>query len=160
MLTTIANTKTDSKNNNLHNPIFKTIANIITGNLLAYSTKLNKDVNDLIPQKSIIELAKHFEANKINNQGLNKAIEILIDNPDQANDLVTLLAQHNLIQVTDTKALGLIADEVIIKNPAQAEQYQSGKIQIIGFLVGQCMKQSGGTGNPKVFGELLAQKLA
>ena len=140
-------------------PIFKTIANIITGNLLAYATKLNRDINDLVPPNTIVQLAQYFEDNKINNQGINKAIEILIENPNKLSDLETILSQNNLIQVTDTQTLSLIADTIITNNPVQVEQYQSGKTQVIGFLVGQCMKQSGGTGNPKIFNELISQKL-
>jgi aspartyl-tRNA(Asn)/glutamyl-tRNA(Gln) amidotransferase subunit B len=140
------------------NPLTKTIANIITGNLLAHASRLNKDVYSLLPKQSIVELARFFDENKINNQGIGKAIEILIDSPDQ--EVLQVLEQNNLLQVTDTNALSGIVDEVINTNPNQVTQYKEGKVQLIGFLVGQCMKKSGGQGNPKIFNELLAQKLA
>ena len=54
----------------------------------------------------------------------------------------------------------MIADEVLTKNPAQVGQYKEGKQQVLGFLVGQVMKASGGKANPGKVNELLKQALA
>jgi Asp-tRNA(Asn)/Glu-tRNA(Gln) amidotransferase B subunit len=70
-----------------------------------------------------------------------------------------IVARLKLIQTTDKGELGTIVDKVIVEFPGQAEEYKSGKVQILGFLVGQCMKQSKGQGNPKIFNELLVEKL-
>jgi len=48
---------------------------------------------------------------------------------------------------------------VIADNPTQVAEYQSGKINLFGFFVGQAMKASQGQGNPKIFTELLQKKL-
>jgi aspartyl-tRNA(Asn)/glutamyl-tRNA(Gln) amidotransferase subunit B len=50
-------------------------------------------------------------------------------------------------------------DEVIASSPAQVLEYQSGKNGLFGYFVGQCMKQSKGKGNPKIFTELLKSKI-
>ena len=63
-------------------------------------------------------------------------------------------------QVTDTGALEPIVDEVLARCADQAQQYRDGNKKVIGFLVGQCMKAAKGSGNPKLFNQLLAQKLA
>ena len=146
-----------SQSNSNNSQLLKTIVNIITTNLLAQATKLNKPVDTLLKEQTIIDLAKLFEQSKINNQSISKAIELLIANRDQ--DLMQVLTDNNLIQSTDTSDLIPIVDSVIVANPIQVEQYKSGKVQIIGFLVGQCMKQSKGVGNPKLFNELLIEKL-
>lgn len=49
---------------------------------------------------------------------------------------------------------------MVVKNPAQVGQYKSGKTQVLGFLVGQVMKASGGKANPGKVNELLREKLA
>lgn len=64
-----------------------------------------------------------------------------------------------LKQVNDTAALESIVDEVIASSPAQVLEYQSGKNGLFGYFVGQCMKQSKGKGNPKIFTELLKSKI-
>ncbi|NJK70770.1 MAG: hypothetical protein HC932_00660 [Thermales bacterium] len=74
-------------------------------------------------------------------------------------DIHKIIENKQLIQVSDTNALGEIVNQVIQDNPKVVEEYRSGKVQVIGFLIGQCMKASKGTGNPKVFKVLLSQKL-
>jgi aspartyl-tRNA(Asn)/glutamyl-tRNA(Gln) amidotransferase subunit B len=137
--------------------LVKTVANIITGNLLGQATKLNREVDTLISKENLIELARLFEDSKINNQGIAKAIDILVQNPSETLDKI--LADNNLLQITDTSALAGFVDQVVGENQDKVAEYQSGKVQLIGFFVGQCMKISGGTGNPKLFNELLTQKL-
>ena len=70
-----------------------------------------------------------------------------------------IVQEKGLTQLSDEGALGQIVDEVLAKNPAQVEQYKQGKPQVLGFLVGQVMKASGGKANPGKVNELLKQKL-
>jgi aspartyl-tRNA(Asn)/glutamyl-tRNA(Gln) amidotransferase subunit B len=60
-----------------------------------------------------------------------------------------------LRQVSDTGALQAIAEKVLADNPGQVAEYKSGKENLFGFFVGQCMKASAGQGNPKMFTEIL-----
>lgn len=75
-------------------------------------------------------------------------------------DPLHIATEKGLLQVSDTNALQDIALEVIASFPAQKAEYQSGKEALLGFFVGQCMKKSAGSGNPKIFGELLKTLLA
>jgi aspartyl-tRNA(Asn)/glutamyl-tRNA(Gln) amidotransferase subunit B len=142
----------------MSNSLIKTVANIISTNLMSTSTRLEKDIDKLITKESVLELAKLFDESKINNQGLSKAIDILVENSTMTVDQV--VTSNNLLQMTDTASLEVFVDKVIISNPAQVEQFRSGKTQVVGFLVGQCMKESKGQGNPKIFSELLTTKLS
>jgi aspartyl-tRNA(Asn)/glutamyl-tRNA(Gln) amidotransferase subunit B len=65
----------------------------------------------------------------------------------------------DLRQNSDSSALQAIVDEVLARNPDPAGQYRAGKVAVLGFLVGQCMKASRGQGNPKVLKELLQATL-
>ena len=67
--------------------------------------------------------------------------------------------ERGMRQVTDTAALEPIVDEVLARCTNQVQQYHDGNKKVIGFLVGQCMKAAKGSGNPKLFNQLLAQKL-
>jgi aspartyl-tRNA(Asn)/glutamyl-tRNA(Gln) amidotransferase subunit B len=49
---------------------------------------------------------------------------------------------------------------VLEENIAQVAEYKSGKVNLFGFFVGQCMKASAGQGNPKIFTEILTKKLS
>jgi aspartyl-tRNA(Asn)/glutamyl-tRNA(Gln) amidotransferase subunit B len=57
-------------------------------------------------------------------------------------------------------ALEGIVDEVIAENPGPVEQFRGGKEGVIGFLVGQVMKKSGGAANPREAQDLLRRRLA
>ncbi len=70
-----------------------------------------------------------------------------------------IVQEKGLTQVSDEGALGKIIDEVLAKNPTQVAQFKEGKQQVLGFLVGQVMKVSGGKANPGKVNELLKQKL-
>jgi aspartyl-tRNA(Asn)/glutamyl-tRNA(Gln) amidotransferase subunit B len=49
--------------------------------------------------------------------------------------------------------------DVLAANPAQVEQYRAGQTKVLGFLVGQIMKASGGKANPAQVNQLLKQRL-
>jgi aspartyl-tRNA(Asn)/glutamyl-tRNA(Gln) amidotransferase subunit B len=52
--------------------------------------------------------------------------------------------------VADTAELDPIIERIIAANPAQAEQFRGGKHGLLGFFVGQVMKETGGTADPRV----------
>ena len=79
---------------------------------------------------------------------------------ESGDDPAKIVDERGMRQVSDTSALQPIVDEVLAACSDQAQQYRDGNQKVIGFLVGQCMKASRGTGNPKLFNELLRQALS
>ena len=55
--------------------------------------------------------------------------------------------------------LETIVKEVIEANATIVNEYKAGKTQVIGFLIGQCMKQAKGQGNAQIFGNIIKAKL-
>jgi len=70
-----------------------------------------------------------------------------------------IVEEKGLKQVSDAGELDGIVDSVLAENQAQVEQYKGGKTKVLGFFVGQVMKQTGGQANPQVVNDLLKQKL-
>jgi aspartyl-tRNA(Asn)/glutamyl-tRNA(Gln) amidotransferase subunit B len=62
--------------------------------------------------------------------------------------------------VSDTSALEPIVDAVLAASPAQVEQYRGGKDGLLGFFVGQVMKETQGKADPRAVNELLREKLS
>jgi aspartyl-tRNA(Asn)/glutamyl-tRNA(Gln) amidotransferase subunit B len=62
--------------------------------------------------------------------------------------------------VSDESALGPAIDAVVAANPQQVETYRGGKEGVLGFLVGQVMKETQGKADPKVVNRLLREKLS
>ena len=67
--------------------------------------------------------------------------------------------ERGMRQVTETAALEPIVDEVLARCTDQVQQYHDGNKKVVGYLVGQCMKASKGSGNPKLFNKLLTARL-
>ena len=62
-------------------------------------------------------------------------------------------------QITDTSELESLVDQVLAENPEQVADYRGGKEGLLGFFVGQVMRQTEGRANPKLVNELLQEKL-
>ena len=70
-----------------------------------------------------------------------------------------VVEREGLTQVSDPSTLLPIIEEIISANPKQAKQFRSGKTKIIGFFVGQVMKETGGSANPELVNKLLSDAL-
>jgi aspartyl-tRNA(Asn)/glutamyl-tRNA(Gln) amidotransferase subunit B len=70
-----------------------------------------------------------------------------------------IVEEHGLGQISDSVQLEAVVAGVVAANPAQVEQYRGGKQQVIGYLVGQVMKATGGRANPRLVNELLRKAL-
>jgi aspartyl-tRNA(Asn)/glutamyl-tRNA(Gln) amidotransferase subunit B len=62
-------------------------------------------------------------------------------------------------QITDASELESLVDKVLAENPQQVEDFRGGKEGLLGFFVGQVMKETEGRANPKLVNELLREKL-
>src|SRR5262249_4172568 len=70
-----------------------------------------------------------------------------------------IVKEKGLVQITDSAAIEKIADEVIAASPKELQQYRAGKVQLMGFFVGQVIKASGGKANPQAVNSILKKKL-
>ena len=70
-----------------------------------------------------------------------------------------IIKKKGVSQISDTKELGEIIDKVLSENQNSIDDYKRGKVQAIGFLVGQVMKETKGQANPGLVNKLLKQKL-
>ena len=76
-----------------------------------------------------------------------------------ARDVDDYIAHEGLKQVSDSGELEAIVDKVIADNPAQVEQFRAGKTKLMGFFVGQIMKETQGKANPKQVNALVSSRL-
>lgn len=74
-------------------------------------------------------------------------------------DADQVIEAKGLKQITDSSAIEAIVDEVIAANPKQVEQFRGGKEKLLGFFVGQVMKQTQGKANPAEVNKILLGKL-
>ncbi len=91
---------------------------------------------------------------------LNVAKEIFPELYAGDQSAAQLVEAKGLQQLSDEGALLALVDDVIEKHPAQVAQYRGGKEAVIGFLVGQVMKGSGGKANPQKVHALFKTRLS
>jgi aspartyl-tRNA(Asn)/glutamyl-tRNA(Gln) amidotransferase subunit B len=97
-------------------------------------------------------LARILEAN-VTREALDVAFEAAAKGPIDAEDYLSQTA------LGDEEELGPIVDAVIAAHPEQVETYRGGKEGVLGFLVGQVMRETQGKADPKVVNRLLAERL-
>lgn len=135
----------------------KITCNWILRDLLAYlkdnklELKDSKITSELFAQL-IIAIDKKIINSKI-------AQEIFLELAQTGKSPDVIIKEKNLTQIESSEELEKIVKKVIEDNPEQVKQYLSGKIQIFGFLVGACMKETKGKGNPVLIQDLLKKNL-
>jgi len=70
-----------------------------------------------------------------------------------------IVKEKGLVQVTDSAEIEKIIDKVMEANPKQVQDVKTGKDKILGFLVGQVMKESKGKANPQMVNDILIKKI-
>ena len=76
----------------------------------------------------------------------------------EGGDPRAIVTERGMIQVTDTGAIEAAVDAVMAQNPDKVEQARA-KPGMLGWFVGQVMKQTGGKANPQAVSDLLKAKI-
>jgi aspartyl-tRNA(Asn)/glutamyl-tRNA(Gln) amidotransferase subunit B len=109
-----------------------------------------------ITAKNLLELVVMKMRGEINGPIYKAVLEEMLNTRKSAAEIID---EKGLRQVSDEGTIEKIIDEVLEKNPNQVAQFKEGKQQVLGFLVGQVMKASGGKANPGMVNALLKKKL-
>jgi aspartyl-tRNA(Asn)/glutamyl-tRNA(Gln) amidotransferase subunit B len=133
------------------------VANWVIGDL---SGALNKEGLEIeacrIPAVDLAGLVNRIHDNTISGKIAKEVFEAMWAGEGTAD---AVIEARGLKQITDSSAIEAIVDQVIADNPGQAEEYRAGKDKLIGFFVGQVMKETGGKANPGQVNEILRTKL-
>jgi aspartyl-tRNA(Asn)/glutamyl-tRNA(Gln) amidotransferase subunit B len=92
----------------------------------------------------------------VSGNGAKQALTAMWDGKGDADSVIQSLG---LQQMSDSGELEQAVDAALAANPSQVQQYRDGKTKVLGFLVGQVMKASGGKANPRQVSELIKGKL-
>jgi len=112
--------------------------------------------NSPVDAKKLALLVKRIEDKTISGKAAKEVLDYLMQNEADVDSAIDTLG---LKQMTDTRALEAMCDEIIGVNQEKVTQYQNGKEKLFGFFVGQVMKASKGSANPQVVNEILKAKL-
>jgi aspartyl-tRNA(Asn)/glutamyl-tRNA(Gln) amidotransferase subunit B len=133
-------------------------ANWIAGDLAFALKNAGKDIEDCpIPPADLAALIQTIDSGEISGKIAKTVFEEMcriLETP------AAVIKRMGLAQVSDEASLTAVIDTVMASNPKQVAEYRSGKTKVMGFLVGQVMRETKGQANPQVVNDLLQKKLA
>ncbi|MFT6388804.1 MAG: aspartyl-tRNA(Asn)/glutamyl-tRNA(Gln) amidotransferase subunit B [Cellvibrionaceae bacterium] len=140
----------------------KLSANWIMGELTA---RLNNEElrikNSPVSPEQLAGIIERIKDNSISNKIAKQVFDALWKGEGKSAD--EIIERKGLKQVSDTGALESMIDEVIANSAQQIENYRQAdtnkRPKMLGYFVGQIMKQSKGQANPKIINQLLNEKL-
>ncbi|MHB1389927.1 MAG: Asp-tRNA(Asn)/Glu-tRNA(Gln) amidotransferase subunit GatB [Thermoleophilia bacterium] len=139
-------------------PDAKAISNLLMGDLLGYLNASGKELSGVpISPTAVAELLKLIQAGQVSKSMAKEVFSAMCDSGKSA---AVIVEEKGLSQISDASELEAMIAAIVAANPAQVEQFRSGKEQVIGFFVGQVMKETRGRANPQVVNELLRGQLA
>ena len=137
----------------LNSPI--SLANIVVTEV-ARELK-DKDLSQLkFTASQIAQLVKILDDGTISSKIAKQVFEEMVKSGENPTKIVE---DKGLIQISDPAIISTIIDKIIAKNPDNVLKFKAGNTKLLGFFVGQVLKETEGKANPKVVNQLVAQKL-
>ncbi len=134
----------------------KMAANWTINDLLGALNKAGKDIAESpVSAGQLGGIVDLIKADTISGKIAKDLFEIIWND---GGDPAKIVEERGMAQVTDTGAIEAAVDAIIAANPDKVEQARE-KPNMIGWFVGQVMKETGGKANPKAVNELLRKKI-
>ena len=135
----------------------KTVSNWIGVELLRLLKQEDREIDTCpVSPAGLADLLKLIEKGTISGKMAKGILEQMYHGKKNPKEIIE---EQGLAQVSDESALSAVVDQIIKAHPKEVEKYRSGKTKILGFLVGQIMKETRGQANPKKVNELLKRAL-
>ena len=120
-------------------------------------TEEKKEISDTkLTPENLAELIALIEKNTISN---NIGKQIIIDMMKDGTKASEIVEKRGLSQISDTGAIKEIAQKIVDAHPNEVQAYKNGKNNLLGFFVGQVMKETKGRANPKAVNDILKEIL-
>ena len=133
------------------------IVNWILGDLSAALNRNEVEIQDSpVTPQMLADLLQRIADNTISGKIAKEVFEAMWQGEGSTDRIIEA---RGLKQITDSSEIEGLIDDVIAANPTQVEQFRAGKEKVLGFFVGQIMKQSKGKANPGQVNSMLRDKL-
>ncbi|MDJ0988126.1 MAG: Asp-tRNA(Asn)/Glu-tRNA(Gln) amidotransferase subunit GatB [Desulfobacterales bacterium] len=135
----------------------KAVSNWIMGSLLGWLNAEGKTIDQTpIAASNLAQLLKLVDDGTISGKIAKTVFDDMARSGKSARQIVE---EKGLVQISDSNALENIVSTVLNANPSEVKAFQNGKTKLLGFFVGQVMKETRGKANPKLVNEILKRKL-
>ena len=135
----------------------KQAANWILGDLLGKLNKTSLELSEAkLTAEQLGELLDLVNDGEISGRMAKQVFEEMFETGKAAKVIVE---ERGFVQVSDTKEIETYVERVLSDHGDKVTEYQNGKDKLLGFFVGQIMKETGGKANPKVVNDILLKRL-
>jgi aspartyl-tRNA(Asn)/glutamyl-tRNA(Gln) amidotransferase subunit B len=134
----------------------KAVANWVMTEVLRELKERKTEIAAALPPARLGELVALVDAGELSNSAAKEVFAVIWSSGEEP---AAALERLGLGQVRDLAQIEAWVDDVIRDNPGQVAQFRAGKVQLLGFLVGQVMQRSGGRAEPKSVQALVRQAL-
>lgn len=138
-----------------HTKNYKAASNWIVSNIRGFLNESGGSFETFsVKPSKLAELITAIDNGSISNSAAQTLMEKLIDSPEA--NLLQLAESNGLLQTSD---VGSWVDEVLENNKSKVEEFKKGKKGLLGMFVGEVMKLSKGSADPKEVNKVLLDKL-
>ncbi|MFW5714384.1 MAG: Asp-tRNA(Asn)/Glu-tRNA(Gln) amidotransferase subunit GatB [Brevefilum sp.] len=135
----------------------KVVSNWIMNEVLRMTNDMNVRADEMVlsPQH-LAEVIKMVDQGTINNA---TAKSVLSKVQDTGKPPVEIVKEEGLAQVSDDAKLQAAIDKVLAAHPEEVSSYRGGKEGLLGWFMGQVMRETRGKADPQLTRELLQKAL-
>jgi len=136
----------------------KLVANWITGDVAAHANTIGIPIWQLFTPKQVASIVELITEGVISGKVAKKILALLTDE-HKGSDPRQLVEELRMHQIIDTKLIEEAVEQVITREPIKAAQAIT-KPAIIGWFVGQVLKETAGKSNPETVTKIVAKKIS
>ncbi len=135
----------------------KIASNLLLGDISFYLNKEEKQITDTtLTKERFIELIENLDNNTISSKNLKEILEKVLTDTKSIKEIINDMGIKN---ITDDSAITEIVKKIIAENKESVEDYKQGHDRAIKYLMGQVMKETKGSINPKIAMDILKKEL-
>lgn len=136
---------------------FKTASNLLLGDISAYLNKNETEITKTyLTAEKFIELTNNISDGTLTSKNLKEILDTIMESDKTIKEIIK---EAGIKNITDDSAIKEMISKVISENPDSVADYKAGKDRAIKYLMGQVMKESKGTLNPKMAMDILIEEL-
>lgn len=136
---------------------FKIASNLLLGDISAYLNKTEKSITDTtLTKERMIELVNKISDNTLTSKNLKDILDKVLEEDKTISEIIK---ESGIENITDDTALREIIKKIVSENTESVTDYKNGHDRAIKFLMGQVMKETKGSANPKLAMNILIEEL-
>ena len=136
---------------------FSTAINLLLGDISFYLNREEKQISDTkLTKEKMIDLVEKIDNNTLSSKNLKEIIDDILESDKTVSEI---MKEKHVTNITDVSLLKEIVVKIINENKESVIDYKAGKDRALKYLMGQIMKETKGSANPKMVNEILIEEL-